>query len=478
MNPKVGLFSALLSVALFSANPTSEAMVVSGQFAGHSVTLSTNPLVAQAISSLIWDGQEFVRSDIGGVLDTGLEMQSTISFNGHGGCYQAVEGGSRDDEGQSSSIVLEESTYGNTIWTKSSLAYWLKVGQSPTFPRCGQMSRSQWDHTVAENTTNIWEGVFYKRATLGYRGMPNVIESITAFSVPSYYDSVLFVALTLYTPGGFAPRHAVNLESGDLEEIDWGGGGYPTYNELDYDPITDQFIDDPIILSTEDENYAIAFYSPDAVNRYPGPWWGTSEYGGWSYGYGRWYMGGFGSKIALFFGAGHTAPAMYDFRQFVVFGTLQDVEDTIIYLHETERPAISRGYAAYLINSAFGGGFDPPLVPSFVDVPIDHPYYADIEQWKSESITTGCQYGWYCPDQKLTRAAALTFLLRKLGYSPMTCNPELYEDVPSFFPLCGWITKAHSFGLDTPCSSDLFCPNDPVTLQELSDLIWKGRFLE
>jgi hypothetical protein len=301
--------------------------------------------------------------------------------------------------------------------------------------------------------------------------MQNVIEDIRIYTLTESYDSVLYVPLTLYSPAGFAPRHMLNLDTFELVDIDYGGDGFPSYNGETYDPNTDQFEDWPIILSDESGEHAIAIYSPDAINRYSGPWYGSWDYGVRSIGYGRWYMGaGWGAKIALFFRAGETPISTNVFRQFVVFGTLQNVKDTIGYLAETEGPLINRGSAAHLINLAFDTNYTPSA-QSFLDVPTDHEYYADIEHFAADSITGGCAYQLFCPDQALVRRAAVTYLLKRMGESAASCTTPIYDDVPDEAPLCGWINRAYEIGLDTGCGNGNFCPVDPVTVDDLRNLI-------
>jgi hypothetical protein len=124
---------------------------------------------------------------------------------------------------------------------------------------------------------------------------------------------------------------------------------------------------------------------------------------------------------------------------------------------------------------AFGRSRSSYSPPSFLDVPIGYPYYRDVEQFKADGITSGCGYSLFCPDQALTRAAAVTFLLRKLGYTQASCTPEIFTDVPSSFGLCGWVNKAYEIGLTTGCGTNLFCPNDPVLQSTLETYIERIR---
>jgi hypothetical protein len=58
-----------------------------------------------------------------------------------------------------------------------------------------------------------------------------------------------------------------------------------------------------------------------------------------------------------------------------------------------------------------------PAVPSFDDVPTDHPFFQFVEALKASGITGGCQPSppLYCPDRPLTRGQMAVFLSKALG---------------------------------------------------------------
>lgn len=57
----------------------------------------------------------------------------------------------------------------------------------------------------------------------------------------------------------------------------------------------------------------------------------------------------------------------------------------------------------------------PPVTPTFVDVPPTHPFYQYIEALAASGITAGCGNGQYCPDLALTRGQMAVFLAKALG---------------------------------------------------------------
>ena len=56
-----------------------------------------------------------------------------------------------------------------------------------------------------------------------------------------------------------------------------------------------------------------------------------------------------------------------------------------------------------------------PGVPTFNDVPTNHPFFQFIEALADSGITAGCGGGNFCPDQPLTRGQMAVFLSIALG---------------------------------------------------------------
>lgn len=58
---------------------------------------------------------------------------------------------------------------------------------------------------------------------------------------------------------------------------------------------------------------------------------------------------------------------------------------------------------------------DPPVSPTFADVPSDAFGYAQIEALAASGISGGCGSGIYCPSEPVTRAQLAIFLAKALG---------------------------------------------------------------
>ena len=109
--------------------------------------------------------------------------------------------------------------------------------------------------------------------------------------------------------------------------------------------------------------------------------------------------------------------------------------------------------------------------PVFADVPVDHPFWSDIEAFYNAGITSGCGVGplVFCPENDVTRAAAAIFLLRARhgdGYAPPAAT-HFFADLP----VAGkewqeaWVDQAYREGITAGCGTGplRFCPENPVT---------------
>jgi S-layer homology domain len=115
---------------------------------------------------------------------------------------------------------------------------------------------------------------------------------------------------------------------------------------------------------------------------------------------------------------------------------------------------------------------------SFPDVPTGHQFYAFIEILFHNGVTGGCAGGGYCPGNSVTRAQMAVFLLKaKFGaaHIPPPCTGTVFPDVPctggAFDP---WIEELDALGITGGCGGGLYCPNNPVTRQQMAVFLLKA----
>ncbi len=278
------------------AKPSGNAQI-KGEFGNSPILITTTDRLAGAIGSLTWKGKEFIND-----YDHGRELQSASSFNNLSGCFNPTEAGSRwDSTGPTSTSVLQLlRASGNVLETQTQMAFWLAPGQTG---RCGD--------GFAVNTSALSNHLLYKKVSIGFQGIANVIEHAVTFTVPDSYEKATFEALTAYMPADFSQFLTYDPKTKTLAPLSDGPGEQ----------------DIPIIFTTPDEAYAFGVYSPDL------PPIGKKN------GYGRW-------RFANLPGPGNAtvkwncvfrekpAPAgQYSYKCYSIIGTLADVTSSMNKLH-------------------------------------------------------------------------------------------------------------------------------------------------
>lgn len=236
--------AVVLSAALFlvglQANLASGAtgdMKIEHPALGSTIKVETSARFAGSVTSIVFRGKQFVDAR-----DHGRELQSASSFDGFGECFNPTEAGSRTDgDKQTTSSKLMAANSGpDWLATSTDMAFWLPPGFDYGH-QCGMSPTA----THAVNTTITGRHVLDKRIKIGDEGMPNVISDHVTYTVPEVHGSGTFEAATVYTPVDFSKRYVLNLASANVEPT-------TAFGEQDQ----------PVILATEDGNYAIGLYSP------------------------------------------------------------------------------------------------------------------------------------------------------------------------------------------------------------------------
>ncbi len=293
-----------LANANVSNSPNSS---ISANVYGSQLTISTSARLAGAIGSLTWNGIEFINQD-----DHGRELQSASSFDGLGECFNPTEAGSGPDGigNYSTSQLLGIRASGNVLQTTSQMAFWTQAGQ-PYPNRCGPHK----EFAMAQNATNLSNHKLSKRVTIGFAGIPNVIEYLVTFNVPEKHNSATFEALTGYMTQYFSVFWTYDPKTKSLASLSDGPG--------------EQAI--PIIFSTSNRQYAMGIYSPYLPQ------------GKHDYGYGRF---NFYSQNTMKWNAVYReyniTPGNYSYRNFVIVGTLDQVKKGMQSLHEHFYPVTTK----------------------------------------------------------------------------------------------------------------------------------------
>jgi hypothetical protein len=97
-------------------------------------------------------------------------------------------------------------------------------------------------------------------------------------------------------------------------------------------------------------------------------------------------------------------------------------------------------------------------------------FEADIDWLAQEGITVGCNPPFndeFCPAGNVTRAQMATFLVRALGL-PVATADQFSDDGP---PHEGNINSLAEAGITLGCAEGRFCPNDPISREQMATLL-------
>jgi hypothetical protein len=102
-------------------------------------------------------------------------------------------------------------------------------------------------------------------------------------------------------------------------------------------------------------------------------------------------------------------------------------------------------------------------------VPESHPFYTQIGKLSARSVTLGCSAGSYCPDDPVTRQQMAAFIIRALGdFNPPEPAMQRFTDVPPDNPFYRFIDQMAVRQITLGCTPTMYCPLDVVTRQQMA----------
>lgn len=215
---------------------------ISKSVLGSDLKISASSLYAGAISSLTYRGHEFVNA-----YDNGREIQSASSFDDMGECFNPTEAGGSYDKGKkTSSKLLQISVEDDVLETTTDMAFWWapqKRYLKPYKKYCGLRS----DLKYAQNKTFTGNHILHKKVSIGYKGIDNVINYQAQFDVPEQHNTAVFEPVAVYLNPEFSVIEGFDTKSGRLVDLSKNSGAQTK----------------PVILSTENGDYAMGIYSPN-----------------------------------------------------------------------------------------------------------------------------------------------------------------------------------------------------------------------
>ncbi len=224
------------------------------------ITVSTSSQFAGAVSSIKWNGKEFINN-----WDHGRQLQLNVQFFNRFECYNPYEAGSIFDGKSltSSSKLLSLSASGNRLESTTQMA-WYRRQRESFDPRDSCGDPALWlpypPSTHNANGSILSDYQVHKTISIGFAGLPNVIEHLIDLSIPEpVLKGLDNIAAVL--PYEFASIRSYDVVSKDYRNIRFLTGE-----------------DDRIkVVSTADGNYALGFYAPELLQPYSDPgaanWW-------------------------------------------------------------------------------------------------------------------------------------------------------------------------------------------------------------
>ncbi len=118
------------------------------------------------------------------------------------------------------------------------------------------------------------------------------------------------------------------------------------------------------------------------------------------------------------------------------------------------------------------------LLPALTDVLPTDSFLPAIALLSEYGITKGCAPNQYCETNTTTQAQMAVFIVRSVvgGDNFTFTQTPYFTDEPAsdlFFP---WVQKMQDLGIALSCGPNLFCPNNPVTREQMAVLIVRARY--
>jgi alpha-tubulin suppressor-like RCC1 family protein len=252
----IGMLAALLGgVAVSHAQVNGNATITATD---GTISVSTSSQFGGAVSSIKWGGKEFINN-----WDHGRQLSPNYQFFNRFICYNPYETGSLNDGNKptTTSKLLSLTTSGNTLQSATQMAwyYFPFVDRNNAKPQDDCGDPSQWLPVTPYNTP-LSNYVVHKTVTIGYAGIPNVIEYRTQVTIP---EAVL--------KGSNNPTAVLNYDFSSVRSYDVVSKDYRKVNALGGE-------DDRIkVVSSADGSYAMGWYSPELLQPYGAPgsvsWW-------------------------------------------------------------------------------------------------------------------------------------------------------------------------------------------------------------
>jgi len=113
----------------------------------------------------------------------------------------------------------------------------------------------------------------------------------------------------------------------------------------------------------------------------------------------------------------------------------------------------------------------------FGDVHPGDLFYDEIGKLSARGVTLGCGNGNFCPNDPVTREQMAAFILRAKGeFDPPTPASQRFNDVPPQNVFYSFIDRLAVLQITLGCTPDhlMYCPSDPVKREQMAAFLLRG----
>jgi uncharacterized protein YkwD len=149
------------------------------------------------------------------------------------------------------------------------------------------------------------------------------------------------------------------------------------------------------------------------------------------------------------------------------------------YPDSTFRPGnpTTRGQLAKIEVLAKGWPVVSPPVPSFLDVPTSHTFYAFIETARLHNVMGGYEDGRFHPERPVTRSQLAKIVVLAEGWPLITPPNPTFPDVPRTSSFYSYVETAAARSAISGFADGTFRPGDPATRAQISKIIYNAVYV-
>ncbi|KAK7497652.1 hypothetical protein BaRGS_00011047 [Batillaria attramentaria] len=279
----------------------------------HQLHVSASNRMGAAVDSVVWNNKEFINA-----WDHGRELQMAMNFSPNGECFNPTEAGGRDDfqAATTHTVIKSVLAHGNTLETTVHPAFWLR----PHAREAGHGNKVCHNGTLAMNTDPTYRHPFSKVVTLSCPGVTTpCITYESTFTIAGHipdYTTLQMEAPTGYMTREFTKYQSVAPRTGHMTHLS---------NRL------------PLVMSTQDDHYAMGIYAPPDQDTDLYQYYGTFNFSHLRYpaaSSNKWNV----VYRKHTFASGSTHVQQY--RAYICVGTVHDVQGCINSLLKTHENLI------------------------------------------------------------------------------------------------------------------------------------------